>query len=180
MPIPFRDLSESTNLGLAAFLRFIEEPEGKGIRSAIFLITDRGEPIEFSFTRIEIGASFLWREGDAKRHAVVNLCKKMFEATSGVPSLILALEDEVAPQVFAEDLSVNIPICRVSSKTTTIHDPTEMAEALGDTLSLFWVGGQPESDDPARNLLEALQIRQLLTEPFDRAEVGLNEAFKIT
>lgn len=180
MPIPFSDLSESSNLGLAAFLRFQDEPGGKGLRAALFLITDRGEPIEFSFTRIDIGASFLWREGDAKRHAVANLSKKLFEATSGLPCLILALEDEVAPQVFAEDLSVNIPICRVSSKTDTIQDPSESAESLGDTLSLFWAGGQPESDDPARSLLEALRVRQLLTEPFDRAEIGLNEAFKIS
>ena len=180
MPIPYSDLSESSNLGLAGFLRFQEEPGGKGIRAALFLVTDRGEPIEFSFTRIDIAASFLWREGDARRHAVTSLSKTLFEASSGQPNLILALADEVAPQVFTEDLGVKIPICRVSSRSATIHDPTEMPEMLGDALNLFWVGGQPESDDPARHLLEALRIRQLLIEPFDRAEVGLNEAFNMS
>ena len=177
MPIPFNDLTGEADLGLAGFLRFQEEPNGKGMRAALFLITSRGEPIEFSFTRIDIAASFLWRTGDASRYAVAELCKTLFEASSKQPSLILALAEEVAPQVFTEELEVHVPICRVSSLSATVHATTEIPEVLTDTLNLFWVRGQPELESPPRQLLEALRVRQLLTEPFDRAVIGLEEAF---
>ncbi|MCI0563868.1 MAG: hypothetical protein MN733_35795 [Nitrososphaera sp.] len=177
MPIPFNDLADDSDLGLAGFLRFQEESDGKGIRAALFIITSRGAPIEFSFTRIGIAPSFLWREGDAARHAVTTLSKAMFEASSKKPSLILALAEEVAPQVFTEDLEVRVPICRVSSLSTTVHATAEIPEILTDTINLFWVGDRPAADSQCRQLLEALRVRKLLTEPFDRAAVGLQEAF---
>ena len=177
MPIPFNDLAEDLGLGLAGYLRFEEEPNGRGMRGALFMTTSRGEPIEFSFTRIDVAASFLWRAGDAIRHAVASLSKVLFEACSKQPALILALAEEVAPQVFSEDLHVGIPICRVSSLGASIHAPTEIPENVTDTLSLIWVGEQPDAESSTRRLLEALRVRQLLTEPFERASVGIEEGF---
>lgn len=177
MPIPFNDLAEDSDLGLAAFLRFEEEPNRRGMRGALFLVTSRGVPVEFSFTRIDVAASFLWRAGDARRHAIANLSKVLFEACSRQPDLILALADEVAPQVFTEDLHVGIPICRVSSLGANTHATTEVSENLSDTPGLFWVDEQPDAGSSTCQLLEALRLRQLLTEPFERASVGLEEAF---
>ena len=134
-------------------------------------------PIEFSFSRIDAAASFLWRSGDARRHSIGNLSKALFEACSRPPALILAIAEEVAPQVFTEDLRVGIPICRISSVGSNIYAPTEIPENLSDTISLFWVDEQPEEGSSTRQLLEALQAHQLLTEPFERASVGLEEAF---
>ena len=177
MPIPFNDLAEESDLGLAGFLRFEEEPGGRGMRGALFIITSRGEPIEFSFTRIDVAASFLWRAGDASRHAIASLSKTLFGACSKQPALILVLAEEVAPQVFTEDLHVSIPICRVSSQGTNVHAINEIPETLSNTVSLFWVSESPEEGSPPRLLLDALRVRQLLTEPFERASVGLDEAF---
>ena len=177
MPIPFRDLSDNIDLGLAGFLRFEEEPGGKGIRAALFMITSRGEPIEFSFTRIGIGRSFLWRPGEDRRHAVTALAKALFEASSNQPTLLLALADETPPRVFTEDLAVQVPLCRVGSLDATVHAATEHPELVAEMTNLFWVGRQPDPESPARLLLEALRGRQLLTEPFERAAVGLGEAY---
>ena len=177
MPIPFRDLSDDTDLGLAGFLRFEEEPGGKGIRAALFLITSRGEPIEFSFTRVSLGRSFLWRSGEDRRHAVAALAKALFEAVSNQPALLLALADETPPRVFTEDLEVQVPLCRVASQDATVHAATEHLELITDTTNLFWVGGPPGPESPARLLLETLKGKQLLTEPFERAAVGLREAY---
>ena len=166
MPIPFRDLSEKADLGLAGFLRFEEEPDGHGVRAALFSITSLGEPVEFSFTRIEVAGSFLWRAGDAHRHAVTALSKALFEASFRQPTLLLALAEEVPPRVFTEDLEVQVPTCRLASRDTavnaaTVHAATESLELITDTTNLFWVRGPPESDSPARRLIEMLQGRQL-------------------
>ena len=176
MPIPFNDLSDDSDLGLAGFLRFEEETHGNGIRAALFLITSRGEPIEFSFTRIDVSGSFLWRSGEARRSAVAALAKTLFESNAKRPTVLLSLAEEVPPHVFTEDLEVQIPICRLASPSTTVQASSESLEVITDTINLFWVGGQPESDSPAQELIEALRGRQLLTEPFERASVGLSEA----
>jgi hypothetical protein len=176
MSVPFRDLAEAEELGLAGYLRFVEEPDAKGIRGALFCVNSRGEPIDFSFTRIDVAASFLWRLGDARRHAVTALCKALFAACSKEPALLLSLADEVSPRVFTEDIEVGIPLCRVA-EAGAIHSPSESSETLAETLHLFWVGEVPAAGSQARRLLEALQSRQLSTEPFERAVTGLEEVF---
>lgn len=177
MPIPFNDLGDDANLGLAGFLRFEEEADGKGIRAALFLIASRGEPAEFSFTRIDVAESFLWRAGEARRHAVAALAKTLFESNAKQPTVLLSLAEEVPPHVFTADLEVRIPICRLAPPSTTVQAASESLEVITDAINLFWIGGQPESDSPARELIEALRGRQLLTEPFERASMGLREAF---
>lgn len=177
MPIPFNDLSDDSDLGLAGFLRFEEETNGKGIRAALFLITSRGEPAEFSFTRIDVSGSFLWRGGEARRSAVSALAKTLFQSNARPPTVLLTLAEEVPPHVFTEDLVVQIPVCCLASPSATVQTSSESLEVITDTINLFWVGGQPESGSPARELIEALRGRQMLTEPFERASVGLGEAF---
>ena len=176
MPVPFRDLNDDADLGLAGFLRFEEESSGKGIRAALFLMTGRGEPVEFSFTRIDVAGSFLWRAGEAHQHAVTALSKALFESVSRKPTLLLVLAGEVPPRVFTEDLEVQVPMCRIASPDVTVDAATEHPELLNEAINLFWIGKPPQIESPARQLLEALCNRQLLTEPFERASAGLREA----
>ena len=57
MPVPFRDDAEIKALGLAAYLKM--ERDGSGYRGALFLVNARGEPVEFTYTRVEIPHTFL-------------------------------------------------------------------------------------------------------------------------
>lgn len=179
MPVPFRDLTEDESLGLAGYLRFEEEPGARGIRAALFFVNSRGEPTDFSFSRIDTQASFLWRTGETRRRAVTALAKALFVASVKNPTLLLVLADEVPPRVFSEDLVVEVPLCRIAGDGTVVHAPNESQELLAQAIHLFWVGEQPMPESPARRLLEALHSRRLLTEPFERAATGLEEAFKV-
>lgn len=179
MPVPFRDLTGDESLGLAGYLRFVEEPGGHGIRAALFYVNSRGEPVDFSFTRIDTPASFLWRAGEARRRAVTALAKALFVASTKKPALLLVLADEVPPRVFTEDLAVEVPLCRVAGDGAKVHASNESQELLVEAVHLFWVGEQPVLGSPARRLLEALHGRQLSTEPFERAAIGLEEAFSL-
>jgi len=177
MPIPFRDRATQKELGLAGYLRFVDEGDSKGIRGALFCVNGRGEPVEFSFSRIDLGRAFLWRPGDARRRAVTQLCKALFTACSVRPDLLLALADEVPPRVFTEDLQVDLPLCRIATSGATIHSVDELRESLGEELHLFWVGIPPAAESAGRKLLDALNTRKLVAEPFERAAVGIEEAF---
>lgn len=177
MPVPFRDLTEDESLGLAGYFRFVEEPDARGIRAALFYVNSRGEPVNFSFSRIDIPASFLWRTGERRRRAVTELAKVLFNASVKIPTFLLVLAEEAPPRVFTEDLVVEVPLCRVAGDGTTVHASSESQELLAEAVHLFWVGEQPLPESPARRLLEALHSRKLLTEPFERAALGLEEAF---
>ena len=178
MAVPFRDRGEEhEDLGLAGYLMFVEEPDSKGIRGALFCVNGRGEPVDFSFSRIDVASSFLWRAGDARRHAITALSKALFTASSVQPTLLLSLADEVPPRVFTEDIEVHLPLCRVAAPGAIAHSVNESAESLGEALHLFWVGEPPEPDSAARRLLDALNARQLATEPFERSAAGVEEAF---
>ena len=178
MPVPFRYLREDDGLGLAGYLRFVSEEDGRGMRAALFLVNARGEPIDFTFSRIDVSASFLWRTGDAKRNAVSRLAATLFEACPRVPSLLIALSSEVHPRVFTEDLLLDVPICRVSDTGDVPRALSETEESLNGQVHLFWVAKPPEGNAPARRVLESLQSGQMLLEPFDRAARGLEEAFR--
>ncbi len=92
--------------------------------------------------------------------------------------MLLALVDEVSPRVFSEDLEVLVPLCRVGGDDAHVHSSSEALELLSDAIHLFWANQPPDLQSPARRLLEALQARNLVREPFERAATGLEEAFR--
>lgn len=150
------------------------------MRGALFLVNSRAEPLDFSFARIDIHASFLWRPGEVRRQAVAALTRTLFTAANHVPHLLIALADEVPPTVFAEDLAVTVPLCRVAGAAALPYASTEALEELPDARHIFWAGPAPVAGSSARDLLDALLARQGLIEPFDRAELGLGEAYPST
>src|SRR5438093_236090 len=139
MPVPFRDVRDEEGLGLAGYLRFVTEENGRGVRGALFLVNARGEPVDFAFSRIDIPASFLWRAGEAKRHAVACLAAVLFQACSRIPSLLLALSGEVDPRLFTEYLIVDMPVCRVADAADVPYAAGESPETLANAIHLFWV-----------------------------------------
>jgi len=178
MPVPFNDLTTDQDSGVAGYLKFIDEEDDKGMQAALFLVSSRGAPLDYCFTRVDVHNSFLWRQGDARRNAVTALAKVLFEGTSRTPDLILSLAEEVPPRVFADDVAVSVPLCRISTGDVTVQAASEESETLADSVNLVWATNKPAPDSDARKLLEALLDRQLLREPFERAALGLEEAFR--
>jgi hypothetical protein len=165
---------------LIGYLKFVEEDASRGIRGALFLVNSRGEPIDFSFARVDVHASFLWRSGESRRQAVVALSRTLFTAANSVPHLLVALAEEVPAAVFTQDLAVAIPICRIAGPTALAYASTESMEELPGAQHIFWVGPPPGTGSDARGLLDALVARQGLLEPFERVTLGLQEAFAAT
>ena len=60
MPIPYRDVDDVEELGLAAYLRIVAADDKSGYAGALFVINARSEPIEFTYNRIETHHTFLW------------------------------------------------------------------------------------------------------------------------
>ena len=178
MPIPFRDLGEDEPSGAAAYLRFMDEPDGNGIRGALFVMSPRGDPLEFSFSRIDVRSGVLWRAGQARNRALASLAKALFESTSYLPEVVFALAEEAPTDVFSEDVNVQAPLCRIASQVDGMTASSKSGRPPFESVSLLWVNGPPAAGEAPAILVETLEARRLLFEPFERAALGIEEAFE--
>jgi hypothetical protein len=181
MPIPFRDADEIAELGASGYLTIRPLANGRGFEGALLLTNARGEPLEFSYNRVEMPPPFLWRREDIRRQAQRGLTASLLSICSATPGLLFALAREVGSELFCQDIQVALPICRmapsaerVSVMAGEVQEPT----VTSDPLNLFWFPAPPAGGSTERRLLEALAGRGLLLEPFERAKRALDEVYK--
>jgi hypothetical protein len=178
LPIPFVNLGDGEHSGVAGYLRFTDEPDGKGVRGALFIMSTRGEPLGFSFTRTDFRPGVLWRLGDARRQAVSSLTKALFEAADRVPDVVFTLAEEMPARVFSEDMAVQVPVCRVAASDLGPVAQSEQVQRISDSIVLIWVNEPPAPGAAAGKTVDLLDSRQFLLEPFERASLGLQEAYE--
>ncbi len=180
MPIPYRDADELEELGTAGYLKIEPLAAGSGFLGALFLINARGEPIEFTYNRIETPHTFLWRQDDIRRHAARKLTASLLSLCPRTPRLILCLAEEVGSELFCQDILVSIPVCRIAPAIKAVsYSGVEIQDTVGSSepMNLFWYPHKPPEDSIESKLLSQLITRGLLTEPFSRASVGLKEVY---
>ena len=177
MPVPFDDLSaERTSSRALAWLRFVEEEDGEGIRAALFQTSVEGEPLAFCFTRTNRHDPSLWQCGNARQSIFSSLARSLFQAAVPSPVLILGLADEIPRRTFAEDLRVRLPLCLVRPPGARAHTGSGQGVSNNRRFELLWETDHPE-EARARRLLGEITDRDNPFEPFDRAARGLLEAF---
>src|SRR5207248_9803131 len=99
VPIPFRDEDERDEWGTAAYLRLEPDPDRAGYHGALFQINARGEPVEFTYNRVETPNSFLWRPADVRRAALRRLTASLLAACPQVPRVLFGLAAEVPSEL---------------------------------------------------------------------------------
>lgn len=182
VPIPFRDEVDADRFGSAAFLRIVPADRGDGFLGALFLTNAHGEPVEFTYSRLEIVQRFLWRQEDLRRHAARRLAVSLFEVCPRIPAVILCLADEAPAELFANDITVGFPTVRVAEQSAVIgQSANESREVVEGAVpvQIFWNGSVPGEEEDARLVVRHLAERGLLLEPFDRALTGLREVYGI-
>ena len=177
MPVPFQDIASGAATLRIAYLRFVKEAESKGIRGCMFVISQQGDPLEFCFTRVDLPSGALWNHGLAVRRAVAELTKALFHAVRFQPDVVFCLSFETPQEVFAEDIDAQVPVCCVSSGAD--GDLPESVSDLrkGKSVSFRWQKELDPGDSRAGPVSQYLESRDLLLEPFERAGLGLEEAF---
>ena len=182
MPIPFRDLfDETAELGAAAFLTIRSLAASHGYEGALFLMNALGEPLEFTYSRVETPHPFLWRKEDIRRHAHRRLTASLLSACPAIPKVILCLAEEVGSELLCQDIEVSIPVCRIAPGSAVVSvaaAETQEASREEDSMNLFWFPRPPDDAAIERRLVQELARRGLLAEPFDRAKKGLDEVYR--
>ncbi len=186
LPVPFHDAEDIAELGAAAFLHMLPSREGAQRLGALLFINARGEPLEFAYNRIELMQNMLWRAADQQQAAARRLALSLFEAVTLVPALLLCRADVIGPHLFgaADGLSLCIPVGRLAAADESVgylgSEEQVVVETIDDNgechdTHLFWTPAPPSG--AAATLFEKLVARNLLLEPFTRAEKGLREVY---
>ena len=177
MPIPFYALGRHNHEAAVAYLRFVARPSDGSIQGALFVISSRGDPLEFCFTQVGLPVGPFWRPEQAYRQVVAALSRALFDAVGHLPALVLVLAEETPTEVFAEEMEVQVPVCVVDNHTQTGAEVQDVEASRDDSVSLRWGTEKPSDDSEIIQLVEYLRSRRLLLEPFERAAQGLEEAF---
>ena len=180
MPISFRDSDEIEELGVAGYLKIDSPGEGKSFRGALFLVNARGEPVEFSYNKIETPASFLWRQDDIQKHATRKLVTSLLDTCQKTPRFLICMAEEIGHELFCNEIHVEILVCRIgTSLQSTSHSSQEIEATLEDPepINLFWFPEQPGNESLEHQLLLRLNSAGILFEPFERALAGLREVY---
>ena len=180
MPIPFNDLTEPNPRGVVAWVRFVEETDGRGIRAALLQTSAQGEPLEFCFTRMDARGPSLGQSGDGRLTALPTLAKSLFRATVGSPDLILGLANEIPARVFTNDLRIRLPFCLVGPIDSMAYtaSPESFGSRNGNSQRLLWATERPVSTSHAHGVLDDLMEHDDPFDPFDRITRCLSEAFE--
>jgi hypothetical protein len=178
MAVPFRDTAELEAGGTAAYFRVTNGRTRSERLGGLLQVNAKGEPVEFTFSTVQVPSGALWRAGDAERGGIRSLTTSLFQASQRSPLLVLCLAREVPPGLFRDELEVLVPVCRLATEGEVAElDGGEVAEHSDQPIiHLFWRPGPPAPESPARRLLDSLARRGLLLEPFDRIPAGLREA----
>jgi hypothetical protein len=181
--VPFKDAAELDAGGTAAFLRMVPVPadDASPRRGAVLLqVNARGAPVEFTYNRLDLPSAALWRREQLDREATKALARSLFEAARRTPLVLLCLAGEIDAALFAEDLEVQIPVCRVAIEADGGPLQAVSVERVVSgnvTAHLFWRPALPSPESPPRRLVTVLAARGLLLEPFERGLAGFHEAF---
>lgn len=175
--MPFLDIAAGESPVTVAYLRFVEEGGGTGMRGCVFVVSLAGDPLEFCFTRVALPTGPLWNHGLALRRAVAELARALFQASSLRPDAVFCLSYETPVEVFGEDIEAQVPLCRVSAYPGGDAPGSYADHGEGRPVFLCWENGLSPAVSVDTPLTRYLESRHRLLEPFERAGLGLEEAF---
>lgn len=175
MRVRYRDQDEIDDLGRAAFLRVGRIADRSGYVGGLLTVNARGEPLEFTYNRVETPQSTLWRAHDLRRTAVMQLAVSLLEAVSQPAAAVLCLALASMDDLFRLDVELGSPVCLVPGLPGAADAGDDANELAGDTLR--WLPAEPPITSVPHRLVVELERRDLLLEPFERAGVGLRDVF---
>jgi len=177
LPIQHNDLrTESAPSDAVAWLRFIEEGEGNGMRAALFQTSAQGEPLDFCFSRV-VRHESAGPLTTAKPKVLSSLANSLFGAATSSPTLILALASEMPADTFIEGIRAGRPLCRITDARVGTEEDLPLGGSSTARYRLLWVAGHSAEDSRANRLVNDIMNGVDPLEPFKRAARGLEEAF---
>ena len=174
----FDDVTRCDCRSTVVWLQFVEEEHGSGIRAALFETSDRGKPLAFCFTRIDLNGLSLAQRENARKAASLSLVRSLCQTDNQPPALVLCLADELPSQTFNGTMPFQSPFCFIKPARTMPYSASEnTGPANLEHQQLIWATEEPGEKSEARRILDEIMKHYNPFEPFHRAAKALREAF---
>lgn len=165
MPIPYRQTPKSSSPQCAAFLEVIWVQEKQTFYGAMLLIDAKGQPLEFVHNSLTAPSGFLWPADQVRSIGIAELSHSLFKACSLDPLILLSRGTIGTPDYCKSVIAPAIPFAQI------------VREDVHKIDSLNWINGQPTAGSAEYMLSEDLRSNGFVTEPFNRARIGLEEMY---
>lgn len=165
MTVPSVNRSISSDQTAAAFLRLVDQPDGRQLQGVLFTVDSHGYPLGFCHARVAVLRGVFWNAAGARLLAAGSVVQALFAETRETPLIVLALATETPPQLFLHDVVVTIPVGLV----------TPGRDETGKDAGIAWAASLPAFSSPAASMIQSLRTNGMLIEPFTRALQGLAE-----
>lgn len=177
MTIRIEESDKKRGSDAVAYLAFVDGSESRSMAAALFLVNEIGEPLHFVYDQARIPSAFLWRPEDLRRHTVRHLTKSVLGACPMVPRLLLCMHSQTYPELFTEEIRLEVPVCRITDSADVQKSSREAETHIngGRPLRMLWFPAAPDDESREAQLLESLRSRVGAIEPFGRARAGLTE-----
>ena len=161
-----------------AWLQFVEEEHGSGIRGALFETSDQGKPLAFCFTRMHQNGFSHEQRVNARKAASVSLFSILCQTDNRPPAVALCLADELPPQLFNGTIPFQSPFCFIKPARIMPYSAVENTGSANlEYQQLIWATEEPGEKSEARRILDEIMKHDNPIEPFYRAAKALSEAF---
>ena len=178
MPVPFQDIASGVAPVRIAYLRFVKEAESKGIRGCMFVISQQGRPPGVLFHQ---GGPALrrtvepWLDGPPGGHGAdqgIVPCRQI-STRRGFSACPSRPHRRCSRRILT-------PRCQCAvSRPVPMESCVSQSSDLrkGKSVSFRWQKELDPGDSRAGPVSQYLESRDRLLEPFERAGLGLEEAF---
>lgn len=130
-----------------------------------------GKPLGFCFARVE-------RTAGSLRRAHAASIRSVFRSAVPSPTLVIGLADELPSELFASDIRIGVPLCRISRRRNLPGGGRGSADH--EIPDRRWQAEPTDPQSEARQLLEEAMQRSDPLEPLRRAADAVNEALSDT
>ena len=169
-------MTGSAPSGGAAWLRFLEEEGGTGVRAALFRTSGGGEPLGFCFTRVGRHDRSLGQSGTVLQRAVPSLAGSLLRSVFPPPVLILGLAGEIPDGTRIDGVPIGEPWRRIEPAGARADSVRGGWFDSGIRLRC-WTTEAPGGEHRAQRLLDEILERDDPLEPLQRTADALAEAF---
>lgn len=158
-----------------AWLRLIEEKPGEGDFAVLFQTSYTGEPLGFSFTRIERQPSDEKRARFRQENLLTVVSAQLCASTIS-PRLVISFADEISKKSLNETEIGSVPVCSIRTDDSETRVGAIRSENAEERFVVRWLTDLPDQETDANRLLcEVLEWANPL-EPFERVVAGLSVA----
>lgn len=163
------------------FFRVRPSTTGHEHYGALFIVNGALEPVELCVTMVDTKHLSLWGTTDHNERICAALLRDAIRTVQTRPDVVIVHGDEVPQGALDTAVPAGMDACRTAPGGVAVEPGSGTAvdeSLLPYGITLAWHRRVPPADSLPATIVRSHAVSGALHEPFERAWLGLNEAFQ--